>query len=105
MITEQQIYAGVGAVLLVSFLAGRASVGLNKIPHKDECAAEIESIAKAQRTIAGMEKACLATEQAALVRCVEREQQLCRSKLEESTGVSAELDCIICAGRCPGGAR
>lgn len=103
MITEQQIYAGCGVALLLSFLVGRATV--SDLSHTDECRPEIESIAKAQRTIADMEKACLAAEQAALTQCVEREQQICQRKLEESTGVSAELDCIICAGRCPGGAR
>lgn len=103
MITEQQIYAGCGVALLLSFLIGRATV--SDLSHTDECRPEIESIAKAQRTIGDMEQSCLAAEQAALVQCVEREQQICRRKLEESTGVSAELDCIICAGRCPGGAR
>ena len=101
--TDQHKYAAIALSFLISFFGGRASV--SDLSHTDECRPEIESIAKAQRTIADMEKACLAAEQAALTQCVEREQQICQRKLEESTGVSAELDCVICAGRCPGGAR
>ena len=101
--TEQQSQALIALSVLLSFIGGRATV--STLPHTEECAPEIESVAKAQRTIGDLEQACLTAEQAALVQCVEREQQNCQRKLEESTGVSAELDCIICAGRCPGGAK
>lgn len=101
--TDQQTYAAIALSFLIILFVGRASA--STVAHTDECRPEIESVAKAQRTIGDMEKACLAAEQAALTQCVEREQQICQRKLEESTGVSAELDCIICAGRRPGGAR
>ena len=99
--TEQQRYAGLAALLVFSFISGRASVG--GVSHTDECNPEISALEVAERQVGELTGKIATAEARGLERCVQREREACEERISAAEEAGDALDCLICHKRCPNG--
>lgn len=99
MIAQYQNHLIAAGISLLSLIIGRWSVSAPD--HAEECAPELGVIVRANAQIAELRLEVTQAESRGLQACVEREQDICRTKLLAGSAVDGQLDCLICAARCP----
>ena len=96
---EYKVHAIAALAAVSLFCGGRLSV--SNPDHAEECAPELGVIVRANAQIAELRLEVTQAESRGLQACVEREQDICRAKLLAGSAVDGQLDCLICAARCP----
>jgi hypothetical protein len=95
---EYKVHAIATLAAISLFCGGRLSVSAPD--HAEECAPELGVIVRANAQIAELRLEMTQAESRGLHACVEREEALCRDKMQSADLADDQLDCLVCAARC-----